>query len=74
MVSPVFESMFYGPLRDCGSKIVLQDDPPLAISLLLDYIYCGRVETDDMLKICQLYTLADKYLIDGLFQDCRKVS
>lgn len=70
--SPVFEAMFYGSLAE-KQTVKIADIRPCVFERLLDFIYTGRTDFDDVLHIeelLELYYCAQKYMIDSLHKQC----
>ncbi|XP_067627725.1 uncharacterized protein [Eurosta solidaginis] len=70
--SPVFEAMFYGPLREQTQEIEILDISIEIFQMLLNYIYAGSI---DLLALTleeaiELYYCAEKYLIADLIHSC----
>ncbi|XP_054737028.1 BTB/POZ domain-containing protein 3 [Anastrepha obliqua] len=70
--SPVFEAMFYGPLREQQQEIEILDISAETFQMLLNYIYAGVIdfETLSLEEAIELYYCAEKYLITDLTNTC----
>ena len=73
--SPVFKAMFFGPLAEQSSEILVPDVTPTAFKSMLNYIYKDEVMLLQSLQgAWQLWYAAKKYMLDGLEEKCRKVT
>jgi len=64
-VSPVFERMFYGDFKEGKSKEVeLPKDSYDTMKLLIDFIYKGNCDLDNLDSILPLFTAFDYYQIN----------
>lgn len=64
MASPVFQSMFFGQLKERGD-IRIVDATPHAFREFLQFFYCDKIELTQE-NIHEVLTLADKYDVAGL--------
>lgn len=70
--SPVFEAMFYGPIREKKQEIEILDISPDIFYDLLSYIYTGLVNFEKLSieETIELYYGAEKYLLTDLISNC----
>ncbi|XP_054090067.1 BTB/POZ domain-containing protein 6-A isoform X5 [Zeugodacus cucurbitae] len=70
--SPVFEAMFYGPLREQQQEIEILDISAETFQLLLNYIYAGVIDFEALTleEAIELYYCAEKYLVTDLTTSC----
>ncbi|CAD7012469.1 uncharacterized protein LOC101461124 [Ceratitis capitata] len=70
--SPVFEAMFYGPLREQQQEIEILDISAEIFQMLLNYIYAGTIDFEllSLEEAIELYYCAEKYLVADLSQSC----
>jgi BTB/POZ domain-containing protein 1/2 len=69
MSSPVFETMFYGPLASDEKEIRLADEDPESFNAVLRYLYTEEAEFNMEIVISTLYS-AKKYMLDQLEEKC----
>lgn len=74
LASPVFEAMFYGPLQEKESNILIHDISCKVFQLLMRYIYTGQVDYEQMSleQNIELYYASEKYLMNELSVDSLK--
>ena len=66
-VSPVFERMFYGEFKEGKSVIVeLPNDTSKTMKLLIDFVYYGNCELNNLDDIFPLLEVFDRYQINKL--------
>ena len=80
-VSPVFERMFFGPMKGSEETVEVKETSPEAFQVMIDYIYKdlgdGKDGRDRILEylrwslespktVCELYALGDNYDIPNL--------
>ena len=70
--SPVFKAMFFGPVAERSSEILVPDVTPTAFKAMLTYIYRDDVRLQTLQGAWQLWYAARKYMIDSLEERCRK--
>ncbi|XP_036333761.1 BTB/POZ domain-containing protein 1 [Rhagoletis pomonella] len=69
--SPVFEAMFYGPIREQQKEIDILDIGAETFQMLLNFIYAGVMPVSLSLEeAIELYYCAEKYLITDLTNTC----
>lgn len=70
--SPVFEAMFYGPMREKRQEIKIIDISSKIFHILLRSIYCGQTNFEelDLESTIELYYGAMKYMLKELAEDC----
>ncbi|XP_045172403.2 BTB/POZ domain-containing protein 6-B-like [Mercenaria mercenaria] len=69
MRSSVFEAMFYGPLAERGSTVLIEDIKPDALKIVLRFIYSDSAELNGNNVLSCLYA-AKKYCLQGLIEKC----
>ncbi|XP_023244400.1 uncharacterized protein LOC111642298 isoform X2 [Centruroides sculpturatus] len=69
LVSPVFYTMFYGPLL-MDSKMVIKDVSPRAFQNMLTYIYTNKVSMDNINDAINIYYTSKKYKVYKLEKEC----
>lgn len=65
--------MFFGPLKETATEVVITDVRPTAFRAMLAYIYRGNVTLQSPNSAWQLWYAAKKYMLDSLEDKCRKV-
>lgn len=68
IASPVFQTMFFGQLKEVGD-IRIVDATPHAFREFLQFFYCDKIELTQE-NIQEVLTLADKYDVSGLMNMC----
>ena len=64
-VSPVFERMFYGDFKEGNAKEVeLPKDNYITMKLLINFVYSGSCDTDDLDSVLPLIAAFDFYQIN----------
>lgn len=58
----------------CYRKIVVFDTSPALFSTLLDYLYCGQLDTEKFTvdQLADLLLLGDRYEVDSLKTACEQ--
>lgn len=71
MASPVFDTMFNGPLNPKNNDpIEILDVQPDAFKALMEYIYTDKININSMDKACELCYVAKKYMLPYVVEQC----
>lgn len=77
--SPVFDAMFQSGLKECQTReVVIEDIAMEVFKHFLDYLYNSKVpkipkDEDFEETIELLYGVGDKYMVEGLKNECNKL-
>ena len=70
-LSPVFKTMFYGPMKETNAAIPIGQTTLEAFQKMMEFIYCVDIECKDMtvLQLFDIVNLAERYQLPRLSKE-----